>query len=425
MPRLRLAPIAVLLSAVLLATSWGQDSPAASFSPEQAKRWRSQIRETLFITDTMPALEAQTHGSFEPIAGVIAERVTYSTQFGMRVPAILYRPKNQQGPVPALIIVNGHGGDKYSWYAFYSGLLYAQAGAVVLTYDPIGEGERNAQRKSGTRAHDQKLEPREMALLMGGSLVSDAMQAVSYLRTRPEVDSKRIGAAGYSLGSFLVAIAGALDDRLHYCILTGGGNLDGPGGYWDHTKPMCTGTPYQSLTLLGDRPAVIYALHASRGPTLLLNGTADSVVGIPNHKHDEAFFKDLQARTARLKGNSETIFDFELVPNVSHRPFFVTRDAALWLERQVDLPNWTAATIRALPETHISRWAKDQNVEMDRGYIAEDREGGTQALGQGIPGLSRADLSVFKADEWEQRKPQLIYESWVAKARAAVAIPSP
>jgi len=49
--------------------------------------------------------------------------------------------------MPGLIVVNGHGGDKYSWYAFYAGILYARAGTVVVTYDPIGEGERNAGRK--------------------------------------------------------------------------------------------------------------------------------------------------------------------------------------------------------------------------------------------------------------------------------------
>lgn len=408
--------LAVFLTACL---GFAKHNPAFAeeLSSAQITKYRSQIRQTLFIPDSLPALDAQSHGAFEPIPGVTAERVTYATRFDMRVPAILYRPKTPSRAAPALIIVNGHGGDKYSWYAFYSGLLYAQAGAVVLTYDPIGEGERNKDRKSGTRAHDQRLQPREMALLMGGSLVSDVMQAVSYLHTRPEIDNKRIAAAGYSLGSFLVAIAGALDDRLHACVLTGGGNLDGPGGYWDHTKPMCTGTPYQSLTPLGDRPAVIYALHASRGPTLLLNGTADSVVGIPNHNHDDAFFEDLQARTARLTGSPARIFDFQLVPDVSHRPFFVTRPAALWLERHLDFPGWTEDTIRSLGETHISRWAKDQNVEMDRGYIAEDREGGTPALGAGLPGLSRADLSVFNSADWEVKKTQLIYESWVEKAR--------
>ena len=76
----------------------------------------------------------------------------------MRIPVILYRPaRAPAGKAPGLIVVNGHGGDKYSWYSFYTGILYAKAGATVLTYDPIGEGERNAQRKSGTRQHDRNV----------------------------------------------------------------------------------------------------------------------------------------------------------------------------------------------------------------------------------------------------------------------------
>ena len=78
----------------------------------------------------------------------MAERVIYSTHYGMRVPAIVYRPKIYQGKLPGIVLVNGHGGDKYSWYSFYSGILYARAGAVVITYDPIGEGERNVDRLS-------------------------------------------------------------------------------------------------------------------------------------------------------------------------------------------------------------------------------------------------------------------------------------
>ncbi len=46
---------------------------------------------------------------------------------------------------------------------------------------------------------------------------------------------------GYSLGSFLVSLAGAIDTRLHACVMVGGGNLDGPGEYWDRSKPMCQG----------------------------------------------------------------------------------------------------------------------------------------------------------------------------------------
>jgi dienelactone hydrolase len=405
---------------VVCAVSAAEPSDSTPIS-EQQKQWRSQIKSTLFIPDPLPALEASTHGQFEPEPGIVAQRVTYASQFGLRVSAILYLPKERKEKIPALIVVNGHGGDKYSWYAFYTGILYARAGAAVLTFDPIGEGERNIQRRSGTRAHDQKLEPREMALRMGGTLVSDVMQAVSYLQSRSEVDGRRIGAMGYSLGSFLTAIAGAADPRLQSCVLVGGGNLDGEGGYWDGSKPMCQGIPYQSLQFLGDRPAALYALHAARGPTLIFNGTADSVVGIPRHGHNAAFFKDLQDRVIRLKGTSERVFDFQFVPDVSHRPFFVTRPVALWLEQHLDFPNWTPAAIAALPETHIAKWAASCGVAIDPNYASEDREGGTRALGENVPGLSRDALSVFSQEQWERERDRFVYESWVEAARFRVA----
>src|SRR5262249_44661712 len=138
------------------------------FTENQVTEWRSQIRKTLFVPEPLPALDVKSHGTFEPAPGVVAERITYSTEFGMRIPAILYRPKQYTGKIPAMIVVNGHGGDKYAWYAFYSGVAYARAGAAVLTYDPIGEGERHIDRKSGTRAHDKIQEPEEMGRRMGG-----------------------------------------------------------------------------------------------------------------------------------------------------------------------------------------------------------------------------------------------------------------
>jgi hypothetical protein len=255
---------------------------------------------------------------------------------------------------------------------------------------------------------------------MGGLLVTDLMQAVSYLRSRPEVDPRRIGAMGYSLGSFIVAIGGAVDPRLHACVLTGGGNLDGPDGYWDKSKPMCQGIPYQSLQFLGDRAAALYALHAARGPTLIVNGTADSVVGIPGHGHDDAFFRDLRERVARLGTDRDRVFDFQFVPDVSHRPFFVTRPVAAWLERKLDFPNWTEATIRSMPTTQIGRWAAVNGVPLDRLYATEDREGGTPALGENVPALSRDQLSVFGPEEWQREKKRFVYESWVEAARARV-----
>lgn len=287
----------------------------------------------------------------------------------------------------------------------------------MLTYDPVGEGERNAERKSGTRAHD-RVEPPELARRLAGLMITDLAQAVSYLSGRPEIDSGRIGAMGYSLGSFVVGLTGAIERRLRACVLVGGGNFDGPNAYWDNTKPMCTGTPYRSLASLGDRPAVIYALHASRGPALVFNGLEDVTVQIP--RHHEPHFSALQQRVAELKGSNDGIFETGFVPGTGHRPFFVTRPVAAWLDRQLDFPNWSEDTIRRMKETHISEWARSHGVELDPLYASEHREGGTRALGTGVPGLSRTDLSVLSPEEWARQNRRLIYEAWLEAAKARI-----
>ncbi|MBL9209924.1 MAG: acetylxylan esterase [Opitutaceae bacterium] len=391
---------------------------AAPPTPAQEQAWREGIKQALFIT-APPALAPEKHGEFEPEPGVIAERVTYGTQFGLRVPAIVYRPKQDGGRRPAFIVVNGHGGDKFSWYANYSGILYARAGAVVLTYDPAGEGERNIHRKSGTRAHDKVEPPDELGRRLGGLMVTEIMQAVSYLSQRPDVDPRRIAAAGYSMGSFILSLAGAVETRLKACVLVGGGNLDGPDGYWDKSKPMCQALPYKALLFLGDRPAVIYSLHASRGGTLIYNGLEDTTVQVP--PFGEAGFAALQERVRTLRGSPADVFETGFVPGTGHRPWFVTKAVARWLEQQLDFPAWTGADIDAMPETHIGPWAKANGVEMDKLYATEHREGGTRALGVGVPGLKREDLAVFPAAEWERRKATLIHESWLQEARARLA----
>lgn len=408
-----LAGLIVLGLAALPATVRSAPPTAA-----QEQVWRDGIKQALFIT-TPPALAPEKHGEFEPEPGVIAERVTYGTQFGLRIPAIVYRPKQSTGRGPAFIVVNGHGGDKFSWYANYSGILYARAGAVVLTYDPAGEGERNINRRSGTRAHDKVEPPDELGRRVGGLMVTDIMQAVSYLSQRTDVDPRRIAAAGYSMGSFILSIAGAVETRLKACVLVGGGNLDGPDGYWDKSKPMCQALPYKALRFLGDRPAVIYSLHASRGGTLIFNGLEDTTVQIP--PFGEAGFAALQERVRTLRGSATGVFDTGFFPGAGHRPWFVTKMVARWLEQQLDFPAWTPAIIDAMPETHIGPWAKANDVEMDKLYATEHREGGTRALGVGVPGLKREDLAVFPVAEWERRKATMIHESWLQEARARLA----
>jgi dienelactone hydrolase len=388
---------------------------ALAATPEEQRR---EIRAALFVPDPLPALQPESNGEIEIAPGVIAERVSYATAYGLRVPAIVYRPaRRPAGKMPGLIVVNGHGGDKYSWYAFYAGILYAQGGATVLTYDPIGEGERNAQRSHGTRQHDRNLEPAEMGRRMGGLMMTDVMQAVTWLAQRRDVDSNRIAAMGYSLGSFVLGLACAAETRLNSCVLVGGGNLDGDRGYWDSSsKKMCQAIPYQSMKFLGDRGAALYALHADHGATLVWNGSADDVVSIP--RMGPGFFEDLQRRTIALHGSSKNIFEFGFTEGTGHRPYFVTRPVALWLEKRLDFPNWTAESIARLPETHILEWAEKGGVAIDKSYTTELREGGTRALGTGVPAVKQEQLNALPEDRWERDKEKYVYDAWVRAARA-------
>ena len=240
------------LATILIACSAPMHAQVASTS--QIHLWRQQVRRALFIPDPLPAPLPKSYGTITSSPGVVIEHVSYRTAYNLRIPADVYRPANPpKGKMPAIVVVNGHGADKSSSYSCYTGVLYARAGAVVVTYDPIGEGERNDDYKDFTGEHDRLIsDPPSMPPRLGGLMVTDVVQAVSYLARRPDVDPHRIAVMGFSMGSFVSALAGAADPRIHALLLVGGGDLDGPGGYWDSGHAVnVPGLPIQGAQLSG------------------------------------------------------------------------------------------------------------------------------------------------------------------------------
>ena len=68
---------------------------------------------------------------------------------------------------------------KSTWYEVPPPrLLYASAGAVVVTFDPIGEEERNSEHLTDARAHDTVLPGLESPARMGGLMIGDVIGAV-------------------------------------------------------------------------------------------------------------------------------------------------------------------------------------------------------------------------------------------------------
>lgn len=390
----------------------------ANVTAQQVQAWRQQMRHALYIPTPLPPLAVKNYGSFSPVPGVIAERVTYGTEYGMRIPAIVYRPAHVTGKVPGMVIVNGHGADKTSWYDFYTGILYAKAGAVVVTYDAIGEGERNDEHQNGADECERIIAVPGVPQRMGGLMVTDAMQGVAYLRSLPIVNQSRIAVLGFSMGSFVAVLTGAVDPDFHALYLTGGGDLDGPGGYWDSSQCVMTqSAPFKALRFLGDRGAAIYTLNARRGPTFILNGTDDTVVAIPTH--GPKFFANLRKRTIAMNGSSKDVFTTYFDAGASHRPSWVLKVAAEWLEKQLDFPNWTPEKIKSMPVINIGQWAKANGVYLNSGERRLNRDAGMEAIAAGVPGLKPSQLDVFSMSEWEKQRKNMVWAVWARDATAA------
>ena len=409
------------------------EKPAADFTAkENAARlaaWREQIRKILYVPDKLPELQAKTWSTFSPTPGVLADRVTYHTLDGMLVTAIVYRPDPKaakwKGKLPGILMVNGHGSDKFGWYAMYTGMEYAKAGAVVVTYDMIGEGERNIDKKSHTSSHDKQVKPPEgvpatdWGQRVAGLMQVDLMQGVTYLTEQPEVDAKRIAVMGYSMGSFVTGIVGAIDTRIHAVVLSGGGVFDGPGGYFDSGNLPCQGPPYRALQGIGDRSAILYALNAQRGPMFVMNGSVDTVMDIPHHEQE--WFDAVRARATAVLGTDKNMFTTVFYPGVSHRPSWENRDGAEWLEQTIHFGIWTEKQIETMPTVKVSDWAKASNATVAASDMRAEREGGVDALDVGLPNIKREDLMVLPDTDWQAMKDQLTYEAWAAKASAAEA----
>ncbi len=288
---------------------------------------------------------------------------------------------------------------------------------MVVTYDPIGEFERNIDGKSQASSHDAL--PLPYGRHLAGLMQVDAMQAVSYLLQRKEVDPKRIGLLGFSMGSFVGGITGAIDTRIHAVVLSGGGIYGDAGSYWDRgVKPCQVPASRELLKVMpgAERGATLYTLNADRGPMLVMDGTADKVMDIPFSGAD--WLEKTREATIAMHGSAQDVFTSVIYPDVGHRPSWVDADGFLWLSDHLHFANWTTAQIKAMPVTNISEWKKANSTAVNsvvRGPLVSEAEGTLMAVGDDVPALTREQLTVLPEATRREMAPRLTYESWAAK----------
>lgn len=143
------------------------------------------------------------------------------------VPALLLIPDRREPRAPGLLYIHAHGGTyQMGSEELISGrdILPAYApvcaakGLVTLAIDSWCFGGRK-HVESGDQG---EMDTFKLMLLRGqllwGMMLFDELQAISYLSSRPEVDAKRIGAFGLSMGAIKAWWLAALDPRVNLCI---------------------------------------------------------------------------------------------------------------------------------------------------------------------------------------------------------------
>ena len=195
------------------------------------------------------------------------ERVHFNTTPDIRVPAFVLIPKKARLPAPGIVALHDHGGfylwgkeklvaldDEHPVLTDFKRELYAgrsiasdlaRAGYVVVVTDMFYWGERRMlladdapdwreRPRSITKERIEAFHRRssEGEQLLGRTIFSagftwagvmfwDDVRTVDYLLTRPEVDPRRIGCVGLSLGGVRSAHVAALDDRIKAAVVVG------------------------------------------------------------------------------------------------------------------------------------------------------------------------------------------------------------
>jgi cephalosporin-C deacetylase-like acetyl esterase len=195
---------------------------AADAPPATRDAWRRQ-RESLraalagalggFPADPCP-LEPRILGTL-PRDGYRVEKLVFQTRPGVFMTANAYVPAGE-GKHPAILQVHGHWrGAKQDPVVQARCIGAAKLGFFVLVVDAFGAGERAGGKALGEyhgAMTGATLLP--IGLPLSGIQVYENLRAVDYLRTRPEVDARKIGITGASGGGNQTMYAGALDERL-------------------------------------------------------------------------------------------------------------------------------------------------------------------------------------------------------------------
>ncbi|MCS6777365.1 MAG: alpha/beta hydrolase family protein [Chloroherpetonaceae bacterium] len=237
---------------------------------DDLRTWKRKARGKLLeLLHYTPARVAPNPEVLEIVdcGDYLREKITFQTTPDLRVPAYVLVPRNARRPLPAVINLHDHGGF-YFWgkeklvalpdehpvltalrQRYYAGRSTAielvRQGYLTIVIDMFYWGERRMvldDDPEDWRTRPRDISPERIAAfnqraseyeaLVGrtiyaagftwpGVLFWDDLRTVDYLISRPDVDRRRIGCVGLSVGGLRACHLAALDSRIRVAVVVG------------------------------------------------------------------------------------------------------------------------------------------------------------------------------------------------------------
>src|SRR3954454_7143939 len=286
--------------------------------------------------------------------GLDIEFLTWQLPAGPKTEAVLLKPAGARGPLPGILALHDHGGNKFMGWRkivrtdgtpwkiqethqehYYGGAAWAneiaKRGYVVLVHDTFpfasrrvkvsevperiqaggvdpspDDAEGVAKYNAFAGAHENIM---EKSLLSAGTTwpgvyVTEDQRALDVLAARPEVDPARIGCAGLSGGGMRTVFLGGLDDRIKVAVAVGFTTTWRDFLlYKSFTHTWMTFVPLLPKDL--DFPEIL-ALRAPAA-TMVLNSRQDALYTLPEMQRADAMIADTFKR-AQAADRYKSIF---------------------------------------------------------------------------------------------------------------------
>ncbi len=302
---------------------------------------RGKLVERLGIPNIggLPKVTVKNKSTFD---GLSIEEISWQLPYGRPTEAIVLKPQNAKGKLPAILAFHDHGGNKYFGKRkisrtaeqhplmhehqrdYYSGFAWANEiakhGYVVMVSDafpfesrrvlladvPVerrnGLNDLNHDRPENIEAYNTWAGQHEHIMAKSlfsagttwpGVFFAEDQKALDVLCAREDVDASKIGCGGLSGGGMRTVFMGGLDERIKCAVCVGFMTT------WKdfilnkcYTHTWMTYVPISPNEL--DFPEIL-GLRAPL-PTLVLNDSDDDLYTMPEMKRADSIMKEVFAK---------------------------------------------------------------------------------------------------------------------------------